>query len=236
MRTMSRYEFKYGLNQRQYRSLFAALQSRMVLDSFSRQRGYYWVRSLYFDTADYVAYWEKVHGDSHRCKLRFRSYGLEPAAAPYVSLELKTKIGDRTDKFSSFVDTPPAGNLRHYFRALQSSTDPVVKEFLRRVYVQHLQPKVLVQYRRQGFVTRDPSPLRVTLDHQVESAAAATLFPPRTRFRGHGPAVVLEVKTDIDPPHWLQGLVVQCGLPVQKNSKYAQAVENAAWDVIRPPS
>ncbi len=233
MRTMRRYEFKYGLNQRKYRSVVAALQSRMVLDSYSTETGYYWVRSLYFDTADYAAYWEKVHGDSHRCKLRLRTYTQDPAIAPYVSLELKTKIGDRTDKFSTFVNRLPLQDLADYFRSLRSHSDPVIGEFLRRLYVQHLQPKVLVQYRRQGYVTREPSPLRLTLDHQVESMPARTLFPKRVGFRTHGPAVVLEVKTDINVPRWLQDLIVRTGLPVQKNSKYAQAVENAAWDVLR---
>ncbi len=50
------------------------------------------------------------------------------------------------------------------------SDNPTLIEFERYTLTRLLQPKLLVEYRREGFSTRDPSSVRVTFDHQVRSA------------------------------------------------------------------
>ncbi len=234
MRTMSRYEFKYLLSHKQYRSVYAAVQAHMKQDPFTEQAGYYWVRSLYLDSPDYRAYWEKVNGDSYRAKVRLRTYAQDLSMHAPTALEIKTKIGDRTDKFSWFVDCQDPGEIHNLVQSLDPEASPVIRQFLRFYHRQTLRPKVLVQYRREGYRSRDPDDVRITFDHQVESAAANGLFPAGLFLRPHHRHwSVLEIKTPGMPPPWLRRLILRHGLRVQKNSKYAQAVENNAHDVAK---
>ena len=148
----------------------------------------------------------------------------------------------RTEKFSNLVrDIPQETTVdwNGFFRRLQTDSNPVTREFLRRVHSRALFPKLMVEYYRTGYAARDGSPLRLTFDQKTASVATKELFPKNTRLRPHGPAIILEIKTGTDVPFWLRRLIQDNGLVVQKNSKYAQAVENSSFDVVkqaRPPT
>jgi hypothetical protein len=74
--TSRRFEAKYKISRYQYYQVKNALAPFMQLDPFSNAapKNKYLVRSLYFDTADYQAYYEKINGDCNRVKFRIRAY------------------------------------------------------------------------------------------------------------------------------------------------------------------
>jgi hypothetical protein len=113
--------------------------------------------------------------------------------------------------------------------------DPLLIEFERYVRLKTLVPLVLVEYRREGFSARAQQGLRITFDHQVQSARAASLFPPAPIFRAHQRGmVILEIKCNKSQPHWLRQMVQTQGLRIVANSKFTQGIEVSRPETVRP--
>ena len=70
----ARYEFKYVIDVTALESLRSDLKGVMESDPNAVDGGYQ-VTSLYFDTSDASAYFEKLEGIDHRYKIRMRYYG-----------------------------------------------------------------------------------------------------------------------------------------------------------------
>ena len=100
-----RFEYKYRLSQLQYYQVRAALRPFVQPDIFTRRAplGRYLVRSLYFDSADFRAYQEKVNGDSERTKLRIRTYTRSLLKESDIRVEMKTRKGMFSEKYSTFI-------------------------------------------------------------------------------------------------------------------------------------
>lgn len=231
MSALARLERKYLLGLTEYHRLRTALPLYLEQDRFTKREGSgrYLVRSIYYDTRDYRAYYEKEDGAFGRIKLRIRSYTDAPDRDSLISVEIKTKSGNAMVKYSShvcFADYEVFARSGHW----PDTNDPVVQEFARLVRVRSLVPVVLVQYRREGYRSRDRLPVRVTVDHGVVSARASSLFPDHAILTPHRPKhVIFEVKTSVEEPAWLTQLVQTHELKATANSKYVQGIE-----VIRP--
>ena len=230
-----RFELKYRLTYQQYYRVRSALAPYMEPDDYSRGDPYL-VRSLYFDTFNYQAYHEKIQGDFGRIKIRLRTYDSSPAKKPPVRVELKTRRGEAMEKFNTFVTTGECLEFLDTWHWPISQGDPVLLEFERLVHLRHLRPKILVQYRREGLQCRGRENLRVTFDHNVQSAGAASLFPAEeVFFRSQTPGtVIFEIKCRIEKPLWLTNIIKKHSLKYVANSKYTQGIEIARADVISP--
>ena len=68
-----RHELKYLLRREQIEPLVAELRQTLQLDAHSGALGTYPITSLYYDTPDYKAYWDKLDGHRSRRKVRVRS-------------------------------------------------------------------------------------------------------------------------------------------------------------------
>lgn len=231
-----RFEYKYQLSLAQYYQVKAAIRPYMRLDTYTRRapNDRYLVRSLYFDTYDFRAFQEKINGDCDRTKLRVRTYSLAPQAIPGVRVEMKSRRGIAVEKHSVFV---PPDVLDHFMQAgnWQGSDDPVLIDFERFVRLKHLAPQVLVEYQREGYHAIAQDNLRITFDHQVQSAAARSLFPDRLSFHQHNRGmVILEIKCNKSQPYWLRQIAFEQGLRIAANSKFAQAVQLSRPEVVNP--
>ncbi len=226
-----RFEHKYLLNRFQYLQVKNAITPYVVPDSFTSRaagRGYT-VRSLYYDSADYAAYREKIEGNFARVKLRLRTYATSAEINPPIRVELKTRQGAVMVKYESFANYQDYTHFMQH-RHWPENDDPVRSEFERLVRLHSMEPKVIVQYQREGYEPRGRDNFRLTFDHNVCSAAARTLFPDNLFFHRHNSFVVLEIKCREKSPRWLQHLVKIYGLKVVANSKYVQGVEAACLD------
>lgn len=234
MRVVSRRELKYRLDMKQYYQVLHALSPYMREDRYTRLSGHdkgYLVRSIYFDTFEYLAYREKDNGEHSRVKLRIRAYTDKPDGSARLSVEFKTRTGSTMKKYSTFV------TLDEYWAFMGSwhwtdLSDEVLTEFERLVHLKAFRPKTIVEYRRQGFEAIDGSGLRLTMDHGVRSAAGHCLFQEDLFFREHCPGtVIFEIKTGHDEPGWLYHVVKKMGLKAVSNSKYAQSIETSGYEV-----
>lgn len=231
-----RFEYKYRIPYTRYLRLRAGLTPYMVPDHFTgiSQEGRYYLRSLYFDTADYRAYHEKMGGDFGRTKLRIRSYDRGLSADSVIRVELKTRRGTPMEKFSAFV-TP--GDYEAYMKSRHwpETDNPVLTEFTRLVRLRELSPKLIVEYYREALVPRGRDDVRVTFDFDVRSTSARTLFPDRSFWRHHHrDEVIFEVKCRNSIPDWLAQFIKQHGIKPVANSKYTRAVEVCRNDVVSP--
>lgn len=230
-----RFELKYRLTYQQYHRLRNALTPYVESDEYSRA-GSYLVRSLYFDTFNYQAYHEKVEGDFGRIKLRLRTYAPSLEGNPPVRVELKTRRGEAMEKFNTFVSSGDCLEFLETWHWPRVQWDPVLMEFERLLHLRNLRPKILVEYRREGLLCRERDNLRITFDHDVKSAAAASLFPGEEVFlRSQGTGtVIFEIKCRQERPAWLTGIIKRHSLKYVANSKYTRGIEIARPDVICP--
>lgn len=231
-----RIETKYRIPLRTYLALRNAITPYLAQDPYTQaapgQR--YLVRSLYYDTADYRSYHEKVDGNCDRVKFRLRSYSDQAEASPDIRVEMKVRKGNVMEKYGCFVPYPVYEVFTHSGH-WPTDQEPVLIEFERYLALWRLVPKTLVQYRREGYSDRAREGIRLTFDQQVMSAAASTLFPVSPFFRRqYEQQVVLEIKHRQQLPKWLERLIKAYDLKVVANSKYAMAVETAQHDVILP--
>ncbi len=231
-----RFEYKYHLSLPRYHQFRSALIPYVELDDHCRHKPdhAYLVRSLYFDSFHYKAYYEKMEGTYGRTKYRLRTYSATPGAKPDIRVELKLRKGSALEKYSTFA------SYHHYrqfmkYRHWCDEDAPVLIEFQRQVHLHALRPKVLVQYYREGFRAKETGELRITFDRQVSSCRSDTLFPTAPFFRQHHPhTVVLEIKCRTRRPAWLSRLISRYELRYIANSKYTQGVEAARPELISP--
>ncbi len=208
----------------------------MEHDDFSHKalRSSYLVRSLYYDTFYYRSYYEKMEGTYGRTKYRLRTYTDSMENEPDVRVELKVRKGNLLEKHSAFVP------YRHYLSFMENRiwpdrNSPVLIEFERQVHLQALRPKILVEYYREAFHSREGNDMRVNFDLQVSSCISDTLFPKVTFFRQHHPNnAILEIKCLKHRPAWLSKLISRYGLIYVANSKYTQGIEAARPDLRTP--
>lgn len=231
MAGIERFERKYLLSLGDYYRVRTRLPLYFEQDAYTRREpsGRYLVRSIYYDSRDYRAYYEKEDGNFGRIKLRLRAYTDVPDPDGIVSVELKTRNGNVMTKHTTRV---PYDYYAEYERTghWPVDGDPVTGEFARLVRVRSLIPVVLVQYAREGYQARACGSVRLTLDHGVVSTRARSLFPDKVILRPHRPShVILEIKTFGTEPAWLTGFVRAHELKIMSNSKYVQGIE-----VIRP--
>lgn len=227
MNNKLRFELKYQLSIFDYLRLKNRLRCFVDLDEYSSVApGHkYFVRSLYFDTFDYRAYFEKMTGVAHRLKLRIRTYFHSPNA-PFVNVEIKTRRNEEIGKFSARV------SVKEYEQFLNLKTwgdnlDPVLTEFERLVRLRDLKPKLVVEYEREAYIAKGRRDVRITFDHHMRYAQAAELFfESPLVFRKKDPfLVVLEIKCGNERPAWLEQVVRAHNLRAAPNSKYTHGIE-----------
>lgn len=201
----------------------AALRKRLLplmrVDSQATD-GAYRIRSLYFDTLDADAFWEKVDGWGERCKYRLRFYNGDLS---FIRLERKEKLGDVTRKTQAQVAELTARALQMgEYGPLADEQDPLCKAFYAEAKAEKLMPVVTVEYRREPFVFPLDN-VRITIDTKVYAGNPLTFLsplPPPFPVLENGIAI-LEVKTDDRLPIMIGRVLESLPRQQQAFSKYA---------------
>lgn len=223
----TRFEYKYVLCQHRALRVRGAIAPYFRKDRVSLKApgGKYLVRSLYFDTHDYLSYFEKMAGETARRKLRLRSYWDTAEDAAFINVEQKFKVAKHTFKAVGRVD---AAEIALFMATgIWQTKSDTLDEFSLWVKRETLRPKTLVFYRREGFDSRDGSGVRLTLDSDLAYADSDNLFLTHDKLRNDlSRKIVLEIKTRRDDISWLNRLVRDLDLGAEPNSKYTDSVEH----------
>lgn len=231
-----RLELKYLVDRTTRTALEQDLSALMPHDKYSQQDGGYYVRSIYFDTPDYMVYHQKLAGFAQRHKLRVRAYGREPHKAAFIRLEVKSRYLNYIDKIA--VDFPtkyyPKLEPAILGRGLPSADflydDTVSKEFFRLQRQYNMQPKILVQYRRVAFERTELERVRANFDDELVGSRHLDLLGPvkaPRRILKYGNSI-FEIKLDGGLPFWMHQLISKYNLQNQAFSKFCNSIRSEA--------
>ena len=231
-----RYELKYLIRREQMKALTAELADRMVCDPYAGELGQYPITSLYFDSPDYKAYWDKLEGHRSRRKVRVRVYGSDqvtPETAAF--LEIKQRINVRMRKRRVALPYGDAVNFDDFDTPRQDrpvQAAAVLQEVYYLYRTLQLRPAAVVHYDRMALEGRDYyADLRVTFDTNVRGrthdlsllstghATDQVLLPPDQ--------VILEVKANQTVPLWMVRMLSRHRCTFFRISKYCAVLERS---------
>lgn len=235
---LGRYELKYVASQPEFHHLEERLREVMDIDRHARDGGYR-VNSLYYDTRDFAAYFEKLDGIDLRTKVRLRYYGdivsRADLAEAAVFLEAKHRLDQHTRKERLRLSGEQAARLagRPVLAPLEEGDDPGESHeplsYLERVTMnRNLEPKCIISYYRQPFTCPINPRLRVTCDNDVRVLGPGDIYrsPVEEGVRILPESLcVVEVKFDWAIPTWILEIIRDCGLQIRRFSKYCSGVE-----------
>lgn len=215
-----RHEFKYLINDYQYHIIKNNLDCIMELDPHVQSRGYYSIRSLYFDDYEDSCFFDNENGVDPRQKFRIRIYN---ASSERISLESKIKIKNKTLKQSCSINKQTVERL---IMGKKIEWDSKMHPLLKKVYylqeTRLLSPKVIVEYDRIPYVERNGN-VRITLDLDVRcSGDIITFFDKTILDRPVMPIgyQLLEVKYDSFIPDYIHRSIYTRELSQTTFSKY----------------
>jgi hypothetical protein len=232
---LRRLEAKYWIDRSRRTALGRDLRAFMRPDVHSGPGGSYRVRSLYLDTPDFQAYHEKLAGVATRHKLRVRLYG-DPAHAEGVRFEVKSRHQGFIHKLAFDV---PRGRYPELLEALRRRRTPpadlletsrAAREFFRIQRLLGMEPKLVVEYRREALERSELGRTRVNFDFELRASRDLDLFGSQCGARavlGCGRSI-LEIKVDGRLPWWLHLLISKYDLQAEAISKYCYAVRSEA--------
>lgn len=190
-----RYELKYVCSHLQMAELEQRMESILEKDPHVSEKGFYTIRSLYFDDYYNSAYWDKENGTDNRKKYRIRMYD---GNMDYMSLEIKGKRQDKTRKEKTRIT--PAQYQYLVGDSLQFPTpeNEVLNQLMLQKAMTLMRPVIIVEYDRMPFIAATGN-VRITLDRDIRSSAQAQRFTDTSLpMRGIMPTGehLLEIKFD----------------------------------------
>ncbi len=231
-----RIEIKYLLPDREIPRLIHRLSPYTDIDPYLREEGLgrttYFVTSLYFDSVDQHALFEKAAGILSRRKVRLRTYHDTFSMASPFFLEIKRRHDfiiskDRLSLAQGCMHgrTPMPHLLKHMLSHVEGK-EAVAQEVQLLHAWYNLQPTTLVRYRRIPFVGKEDERFRITIDHDLGGCwRPMSLEHPSIRKCLHGRSV-LELKFNHTVPRWFHNVIQDFSLERVSNSKYAIVTKN----------
>lgn len=213
-----RHEWKHEIGYPDLLALRRRLAAVMDPDPHAAN-GKYDIRSLYFDNLADRALREKLDGVNGREKFRIRCYN---GSAALLLLEKKSKINGLCRKEQEPLSREEVRRILRWDMAPPPAGRPLLAELCRKMALQGLRPRTIVDYTREPFVF-GPGNVRVTLDHHIRTGLAGTdlLDPGCVTIPVRGDPIILEVKWDAFLPTVIRDAVQVPGTHTSAYSKYA---------------
>lgn len=182
--------------------------------------GKYEIRSLYFDTAENAALWEKLDGVNRREKFRIRFYNGDTSV---IHLEKKSKWNALGSKDSVTVTAAQAQSIVNGdIDWMLSASEALLRELYDRMRTTGLRPRTIVDYTREPFVY-GPGNVRITFDYDIRTGLQCTDFldPHCLTVPVPDDPIILEVKWDEFLPSVIRDAIQLEGRRSGGYSKYA---------------
>jgi hypothetical protein len=231
-----RYEFKYIIPVGQIDELREAIRPYVRLDAFAEEmpNKEYTVRSIYFDSAHFDYYYEKIDGYKIRKKIRVRGYNVQKGGDT-VFMEIKRKYKEPMEKsrekltFEVMKRLVAGEGSRAFGDVPDDHGVNGAGKFLYHVFRNNLKPVVLVIYDREAFSDRFKPEIRLTFDKNLRSIAYPTiddLYSEENVVYANKGNFVFEVKFNDHFPGWLRPITGRMGLLRESASKYVFCIDS----------
>lgn len=236
-----RFEIKYQIPVSERERLVRYLRGFMKLDSHAKNYLDYEVRSLYFDSPQRKAYFEKINGEKFRKKLRIRYYpNFEDDQEKKVFIEIKRKTNENVSKARICVPSNQVfqiingdSQIAEDIYQISSHQDKKTLEeiwYLKKRF--NLKPVCAISYKRQALTGIIENNFRVTFDTNLRVSKNhinlinlnkdySKLILPRNR-------AVMEIKFNNIIPKWAIKIVQANNCTQEKISKFASGLKRAS--------
>ena len=235
---IGRYELKFPVTAEQKQLVLAQARHALRPDIHGAGASYR-ISSMYFDTEDLSAYWEKLDGEEVRRKYRLRYYSVDEspsARARDAFMEIKHRIANVLFKERVRLTDDGANAILQDPRQLTKLSTHVYKQQDHRSPIAHIQRVAtecnliganVISYLREAWEGTVDHRLRLTFDTKCH------VYPPPcyldvTSDRGiplvSANAIIMEIKFDHAIPRWLRDIVSQLGLQLERISKYSTGI------------
>lgn len=215
-----RNEIKHLITPADRASICASMRAVAGIDPHAGAKGYYTIRSLYFDSLSDKALREKIDGVNEREKFRIRYYDGDLSV---IHLEKKVKRDGVGYKVSCDLTREEAQRIVDGDTLWMASDHrALVVELYAKMKGQGLRPKTIVDYERIPFVYA-PGNVRVTIDYNIRTGLRCTDFlnPACVTIpAGLDNSIILEVKWDDYLPTIIRHAVQVKGRRASAFSKY----------------
>lgn len=216
-----RNEIKHRITPGDRAAIYASLRAVAQLDPHAQAKGYYTIRSLYFDNLADKALREKIDGVNEREKFRIRYYDGDTSV---IHLEKKVKRDGVGYKVTCNLTADEVQRIIDGDTLWMAGADrALVVELYAKMKGQGLRPKTIVDYERIPFVYGAGN-VRVTVDYNIRTGLRCTDFlnPDCVTIPASGNDIVLEVKWDDYLPTIIRHAVQLKGRRQTAYSKYSQ--------------
>ena len=167
-----RHELKYVISQAQIPLLCSRIRPYMMPDPNTNERGFYNIRSLYFDDFMNSSYYENENGNDPREKFRIRIYN---HSAKRITLECKRKEKGMTLKTSCPLSEEEANSLIQCDAVICEEQPALLRKMYLQMKTKLLRPVTIVEYERIPYVCRNGN-VRVTFDTNISSSSVVKCF------------------------------------------------------------
>ncbi len=219
-----RSEWKFYLSLGEYHYLKGLLENVMTKDPNMKEKGEYYIRSLYFDSVDNIDYMTKLSGVENRKKIRLRIYDTDTQK---VKLEIKNRYNSYMLKESLTISKDEALELiKGNFPVLDGYDREAAKKAENIMAGGLYSPKTIVDYEREAYIYPEHN-VRVTFDKNIRACATDDLFGKNLCMTPliREPIMVLEVKYDRVLPEYIKNAISTARLLNSSISKYCMARE-----------
>ena len=215
-----RHEHKYVEPQINLIGMQLRLSHIMQIDSHVSEKGYYCIRSLYFDDFHNRYLKENINGVDERVKWRIRIYDRNSS---HIFLERKIRKGDLIAKQSCRISTDMFNCITRHNVGISSENPRLLNLFIKEIKITALRPTVIVEYERTPFVCAEGN-TRVTIDRNIRSSDEVDAFLEDRKLMsrpvlssGHG---LIEVKYDAFLPDYVAHTIEHGRMRRETFSKY----------------
>jgi SPX domain protein involved in polyphosphate accumulation len=220
---MYRHELKYVISRLDADKLKNALNVVMDRDRHSIHQDYsYIITSLYFDTIDHDAFYEKMNGTRMRKKYRIRLYNHN---YDRILLECKHKHENMTYKQGVELNEEQLQRLLSEDMSLHHDDPELITQFMIDHRLHYLKPSVIVEYDRLAYVY-EPLDVRVTFDDHIATYHYHTdlkNLKASKAFISELDTVVLEVKFNTIMPDFIKEIIATIPKTRQAISKFTHS-------------
>lgn len=212
-----RHELKYMLDIEQYQKLVIAMDGKMKLDKYGRNR----ITSIYYDTDDYKIIRNSIEKPKYREKLRARVYGkLDDNANAFI--ELKKKYNGIVYKRRIIAkQSELIKHLNDNVEMIERSQIQREIDYFKSRY-EKISAKVYLAYDREAYYSDEDSEFRMTFDFNIKMRNKEISFTESEDDLEILPSnkVMLEVKTVTGMPFWLLEFFQENKIQTVSFSKY----------------
>jgi hypothetical protein len=227
-KTLKRRELKYFINNADYLNLVNTISHFFLKDKNISEKGYYHIRSLYFDNKSNDSYYEKIDGIEKKKKFRIRIYDLRSNP---IKLEIKSKVNNIVLKETMLISKQDMEDIiSGDYSCLLNSNNSIAKKIYYYFIKDYYKPVILIDYKREAYYF-DLNKIRITFDKEIKKNEInpISLFkkdinmsPVFNNFK-----IILEIKYTDSIPTWIKNLLQtprfeKCAISKYSLSRYME--------------